>query len=485
MSDARTASIEVLIIGAGFGGLAMAQQLDAAGIRDYLIVEKADDVGGTWRDNSYPGAACDVPSHLYSLSFAPNPWWSRLFPRQGEIRAYLEVVAHRWQARIRLGWTLRSLIWQAESGRWRVENTAGECIDARFVVAAMGGLHVPNWPDIPGRESFAGPHCHTARWDHDMNIAGQRIGVIGTGTSAIQVIPELARSAVKLHVFQRTPVWVLPRPDVAIPRLLQRLFAWLPPVRLALRAAIYLQLEVLSLALLKPRTAFWAKAIARWHLRRQVRDKRTRDVLTPDYPIGCKRIALSSDFYPALMQNNVQLETSGIAAIEPNGLRMDDGRLIELDTLVYATGFRPMDVLADIRVIGEHGQSLRDRWADRPVTANGIAVRDFPNLFFVLGPNTALGHNSVLYMIESQARHIGRMLRSMRTAGQTRIEAGEGAEQRFMQHIDAAFPNTAWAGGCKSWYLDARGRNIALWVGPSLAYRWRLRRAVHRDYQRD
>ena len=476
--------VEVLIVGAGFGGIAMAQALDRHGIDDYLIVEKADSVGGTWRDNTYPGAACDVPSHLYSLSFAPNPHWSRLFPRQAEIRAHIEAISEPWIARgkLRFGWTLRALSWSAERSVWRATNAAGECIEARFVVAAMGGLHVPNWPDIPGRERFAGASCHTARWDHAIAVLDRRVGVIGTGTSAIQVVPELAKQARQLQVFQRTPVWVLPRPDAAIPCWLRRLFALFPPVRLAVRGAIYLQLEALSLALLRPRTAFWARWLARRQLRTQVANPELRRALTPDYPIGCKRIALSNDFYPALMRPNVAVETTAIAAIEPDGVRLRDGRLIELDVLIYATGFRPMDVLAGVDIAGEGGARLAERWQDRPTTANGVAVPGFPNLFFLLGPNTALGHNSVLYMIESQARHVADLLGDARKAGAARVEARPEAETQFMRAIDAAFPGTAWAGGCKSWYLDGHGRNIALWVGPSLAYRWRLRRARRRDY---
>jgi cation diffusion facilitator CzcD-associated flavoprotein CzcO len=482
-----TEQVDVLVVGAGFGGLAMAHALDRIGVRDYRIVEKAGSVGGTWRDNTYPGAACDVPSHLYSLSFAPNAHWSRLFPRQAEIRGHVEQVAQPWidRGKVRFGWTLAALEWRPDARRWHATNTAGERIDARCVVAAMGGLHVPNWPDIPGRESFAGSSCHTARWDHGIDVAGKRIGVIGTGTSAIQVIPELAKVAGRLHVFQRTPVWVLPRPDAAIPRWLQRLFALLPPLRLAVRGAIYLQLEMLSQALLRPKTAFWARWLALRHLRTQVADATLRKALTPDYPIGCKRIALSNDYYPALVQPNVELDTAAIAAIEPGGVRLRDGRLIELDVLVHATGFRPMDVLSNVRVAGADGRRLDALWRDRPTTANGVAVPGFPNLFFLLGPNTALGHNSVLYMIESQARHVAGLLDDARKAGAACIEARPEAEAAFMQSIDAAFPGTAWAGGCKSWYLDDRGHNIALWVGTALAYRLRLNHARRRDYRLD
>jgi cation diffusion facilitator CzcD-associated flavoprotein CzcO len=481
------ARVEVLIIGAGFGGIAMAHELDGLGIDDYLIVEKADAVGGTWRDNVYPGAACDVPSHLYSLSFAPNPQWTRLFPRQGEIRAHVEALAKPWRERgkLRFGWRVATMRWDETARLWQVTSAAGETISARLIVAAMGGLHVPNWPEIPGRESFAGAHCHTARWDHGIDVAGKRVGVIGTGTSAIQAIPELAKTAAQLQVFQRTPSWVFPRPDLRVPSWLRGTFAKLPLLQLAFRAMLYLQLELLSLALLKPWTAFWARWLARRQLRRQVPDPALRAVLTPTYPIGCKRIALASDYYPALQRPNVTLETGAIAAIERDGVRLVDGRLVELDVLIYATGFRPMDVLADVRIEGEGGATLNARWQERPRTANGVAVPGFPNLFFLLGPNTALGHNSALYMIESQTRHVAALLKRMREERGTRVCAKPEAEAQFIARIDDAFPGTAWAGGCRSWYLDSHGHNIALWIGASFTYRWRLRRAARSDYALD
>jgi len=465
----------------------MAHALDGLGIEHFLIVEKAASAGGTWRDNRYPGAACDVPSHLYSLSFAANPNWSRLFPRQKEILDHLQRTAAPWIARdrIRFGWSLRSLRWDADARLWHIESSGGERLQARHVVTAMGGLHVPGWPDIAGRDLFAGQQCHSARWPDDLAVAGKRVGVIGTGTSAIQLVPELARDAAALHVFQRTPVWILPRRDRAIPRWLQRVFAAMPPLRLALRGALYVMLESMSITLLRPRMAFAARAMARRHLRSQVLDPRLRAQLQAHYPIGCKRIALSDDYYPALSRPNVQLDTAAIEAIERDGVRMADGRRIALDVLVFATGFRPLDVLSGIEILGRDAESLASRWADRPRTANGIAVPGFPNLFFLLGPNTALGHNSVLYMIESQARHVAGLIGRARRAGKSCIEATEAAEARFIHDIDTAFPRTAWAGGCSSWYVDRQGRNIALWVGPSWAYRLRLRRALKRDYRID
>ncbi len=463
----------------------MANALQRRGIERYRIVEKAATVGGTWRENTYPGAACDVPSHLYSLSFAPNASWSRLFVGQPEIQAHLQSSWAPWIARaqISFGWTLASLHWDDAAHCWIALSSCGAQLRARFVVSALGGLHVPNLPDIPGQQQFNGVSWHSAQWQHAQPLAGKRIGVVGTGTSAIQLIPELAKLAGRLSVFQRTPVWVLPRLDLRIPKWMQRLLARVPPLRLALRGVLYVMLEFLSLTLLRPWTAFWARANARFQLWRQVRDPALRARLRPDYPLGCKRIALSSDFYPSLCRDNVQLESSAISGIEASGVRLADGRLVELDALIYATGFRPMDVIANIRITGQSGRELSESWKDRPRAALGLAAHGFPNLFFLLGPNTALGHNSVLYMIESQVMHIDRLLERMRQRDQSRVEATSTAEQSFIDRIDRAFPGTAWAGGCNSWYIDASGHNIALWVGAS----WRYRRLVGNprdsDYQ--
>lgn len=465
----------------------MANALQRRGIERYRIVEKAATVGGTWRENTYPGAACDVPSHLYSLSFAPNAFWSCLFVGQPEIQAHLQSSWAPWIKRnqISFEWTLASLRWDDAAHCWIARSSKGDQLRSRFVVSALGGLHVPSLPDIPGHQRFNGVSWHSAKWQHAQPLSGKRIGVIGTGTSAIQLVPELAKLAGMLTVFQRTPVWVLPRPDLRIPEWMQRLLARLPLIRLALRGVLYLMLEVLSLTLLKPWTAFWARANARFHLWRQVRDPALRARLRPDYPLGCKRIALSNEYLPSFARENVHLESSAISAIEESGVRLADGRLVELDALIYATGFRPMDVIANICITGQSGRELSDAWRERPRAALGMAAHGFPNLFFLLGPNTALGHNSVLYMIESQVLHIDRLLERMRQRGQSRVEATQAAEQKFIDRIDRAFPGTAWAGGCNSWYIDATGQNIALWVGPSWRYRRLVRHPRDSDYRFD
>jgi cation diffusion facilitator CzcD-associated flavoprotein CzcO len=475
--------LEFAIVGAGFGGIAMARALQRAGIDNYRVFEKATQVGGTWRENHYPGAACDVPSHLYSLSDAPNPAWTRLFPRQPEIQAHLVALGAELAAsgRIEFDWRLASARWDAVDACWVIASGRGDERRARTLVLALGGLHVPAFPEIPGRESFAGAAFHSAQWRHDVGLSGHRVAVIGTGASAIQFVPAIAAEVSQLTLLQRTPPWVVPRPDLAFPPWLQRAFRRWPPLRLALRGSIFGLLELLSSGLTHPRTAFWAKALARRQLRRQIADPALRERLTPDYPIGCKRVLVSSDYYPALARANVDVVTTPIAAIEPDGVRLRDGRLVAADVLIYGTGFRPMDVLADVDIVGRDGRRLRDAWQDRPQAYLGIGVHGYPNLHLLLGPNTALGHNSVLYMIESQVRHI-LALRELREAcGAWAAEPTATAQADWLARVDAGFSGSAWAGGCRSWYLDASGHNIALWTGSALAYR-RLVRRVDGDH---
>jgi cation diffusion facilitator CzcD-associated flavoprotein CzcO len=469
--------LDVAIIGTGFGGLAMARALQREGTRSFRFFEKAAAIGGTWRDNTYPGAACDVPSHLYSLSDAPNPEWSRLFPAQEEIRAYLDTLAAPFLARglVETGFRLARAEWIAADGTWRIDSHDGRREHARALVLAMGGLHQPAWSDLPGREDFAGASFHTARWRHDVDLGGKRVAVIGTGASAVQVVPAIVDQVAQLHVVQRTPPWILPRPDHAIPAWLQRAFRRLPILQRALRGAIFMWLEILAHALLHPRTAFWARALARRQLKRQVPDAGRRVRLSPSYPIGCKRVLLSSDFYPALVRPHCTLVDRAVARIDATGLVLEDGTRIDVDVIVHATGFRPMDVLRDVEVIGRDGRQLSREWSERPTAHLGIGVHGFPNLFLLLGPNTALGHNSALYMIESQVEHVMTAL-AARDARQARgIEPTQAAQRAFIDDNDRRFPGTAWA-GCRSWYLDAHGRNIALWIGSALGYRRRTRR---------
>jgi len=477
--------LDIAIIGAGFGGLATARALLREGRTDFRVFEKANEVGGTWRDNIYPGAACDVPSHLYSLSDAPNPRWSRLFPQQPEIQAYLQTLAEpvRSAGLLQTGWTLARAQWDAQAQVWQLESTTGERVRARVLIAAMGGLHVPAWPEIPGLHSFNGRSWHSARWPEGADLTGLKVAVIGTGASAVQLVPVLAEQAAELHVVQRTPVWVMPRPDIAISRFWQRAFAAIPPLRLALRGSIFVWLELVASVLLHPHLAGWTRWLARRHMRKQVADPALRARLTPTFPLGCKRVLVSSDYYPALQRGNVQLVDAAIEKIEANGLQLADGRHVTLDVLIYATGFRPMAILDGVEIIGEDGRRLADDWRERPQAHLGISVSGYPNLFFLLGPNTALGHNSVLTMIESQVRHVLSLLEAMQSRGAQSVCPTAESQRDFINGIDQRFAGTAWAGGCRSWYLNERGQNIALWIGSSLGYRWRTRRVREGEYR--
>lgn len=477
--------LDVAIVGTGFGGLAMARTLERAGRHSFALFEKAESVGGTWRDNTYPGAACDVPSHLYSLSDAPRSDWSRLFPRQPEIRRYLEGLAEPFIARgqVVTGFHLERARWDEVAACWQLTAADGRARRAHHLVLALGGLHEPAWPDIPGRESFRGPGFHTARWRHEVDLAGKRVAVIGTGASAVQVVPAIVGRVGQLSVVQRSPAWVMPRPDRPIPGWLRRAFGALPPLRLGLRGLVFGWLELVSSGLLHPRMAFWGRWMARRHLHGQVPDPGLRRQLTPDYPIGCKRVLVSSDYYPALVQPHVDLVDTPVRSIEAEGLRLADGRLLALDAIIYATGFRPLDVLKGLTIIGRDGRRLDADWADRPQAHLGIGVHGYPNLSFVLGPNTALGHNSVLYMIQSQVRHILALIDERERCGAGSAEPTAQAQADFIDQLDRRFRGTAWAGGCRSWYLDRKGRNIALWVGTAMAYR-RLTREVRREEYR-
>lgn len=469
--------LEYAIVGAGFGGLAMADALQRAGESSFVILEKAAQAGGTWRDNHYPGAACDVPSHLYSLSDFPNPGWTRMFPQQPEIQAHLLRSAQPLldAGRIKTNWRLQQARWLADAACWELKSADGQRLHARHLVAAMGGLHVPRYAALPGLESFQGIQFHSAEWRHDAKLDDKRVVVIGCGASAVQFIPEIARRVAGLKILQRTPPWVLPRPDFAFSAGWQRAFAHLPLLRLALRCAIFLWFEILSSALLSRRSAGWARWIAQRHLHQQIASPALRAQLTPDYSIGCKRVLISSNYYPALTHSNVELVSERAVAIESRGVRLANGRLLEADILIHGTGFAPLDVLRDLSILGRDGRSLAEDWRTRPVAHLGIGVHGYPNLHFLLGPNTALGHNSVLYMIECQVRHLLAQRRTLKRRGLRTVEPTLEAQQRFLAEIDVRFAPSAWAGGCNSWYLDERGQNIALWTGTCLAYRWRTR----------
>jgi cation diffusion facilitator CzcD-associated flavoprotein CzcO len=476
----------IVIIGAGFAGLCMAIRLKQAGYHRFVILEKDDDLGGTWRDNKYPGCACDVPSHMYSFSFELNPNWSRMFAPQPEIWAYLRRCADKYgvAGHIRYGRAVERMEWDDTAGRWSVITATGEVYTARAIVSGIGALHVPSIPDIPGAAEFTGATFHSAQWDRSCAFSGQRVAVIGTGASAVQFIPEIARQARQVHVFQRTPPWILRRPDFAIPPAARAAFAAAPPVMRAFRDGIYCLLEVRAAGLaLDPRLMAPLQRMAGRHIARQIGDPALRAKVTPDYTIGCKRILLSSEYYPALTRPNVDLVTDPIARMTRNGLVGADGRAYDADVVIYGTGFRTTEAVAELNVAGREGVKLQDAWRDGAEAYHGITVAGFPNFFLLLGPNTGLGHNSVVFMIESQVQHVMSCLRLLAGQGAEAIEVKASALRRFNDGIQRRLSRAVWGqGGCQSWYLDADGVNRALWPGFSFEYWARTRRARRADY---
>ncbi|GAT65299.1 NAD(P)/FAD-dependent oxidoreductase [Planomonospora sp. ID91781] len=467
------------IIGSGFAGLCMAIKLKEAGYHDFVILEKAGELGGTWRDNTYPGCACDVPSHMYSFSFELNPGWSRMFPPQEEIRDYMRACAEKYGLgpHLRFGKEVVSLEYDDAARDWRVGTADGEVFTTNAVVSGVGALHVPSLPEIAGRERFRGAAFHSAAWDHSVDLTGKRVAVVGTGASAVQFVPRIAERAAHLTVYQRTAPWIQPKPDFAFPERTKRLLA-LPGAARALRNAIYWVLETRALGFtVDPRLMKVHEAVALRHLERQVPDPGLRARLTPDYTIGCKRILLSDDYYPALTRENVEVVTDGISEIREGSIVDAAGRETEVDVIVYGTGFKVVDALNDQRITGRNGRKIQDAWQDGVEAYYGVAVSGFPNLFFLLGPNTGLGHNSVVFMIESQVRYVIECLRLLSRTGARALDVRPEAQRDFNDRLQRRLSALVWnEGGCRSWYLDSRGVNRTLWPGFTFEYWARTRK---------
>jgi cation diffusion facilitator CzcD-associated flavoprotein CzcO len=476
----------VAIIGAGFGGIGMAARLKRAGIGDLVLLERSEALGGTWRDNSYPGAACDVPSHLYCFSFAPNPEWSRSFSPQPEIWDYLQRVAddEHVTEHIRFGRDVTGARWDADGSLWHIETQGpgGETgsLTARFLVSAAGPLSNPMIPAIPGLDSFAGPVFHSATWDHSQDLTGRKVAVIGTGASAIQFVPRIQPKAGRLYLFQRTPPWIIPRRDRAITPLERWLFRHLPVTQKVARAGIYWFREGYALGFVKrPDIMTAIQRIARHHLYRQVSDPALRTALTPAYRMGCKRILISNDFYPALSQPNVSVVTDGIAEIRDKSIITRDGTEREIDTIILGTGFHVTDFPVAQRIYDAGGRSLARLWssADGPGAFRGTTTAGFPNLFVLTGPNTGLGHSSQVFMIEAQIRYITGAVAHARGQGAVRVEVRPGAQAAYDRALQKKMKRTVWiTGGCNSWYLDEAGRNVTLWPDFTWAFAWQARR---------
>ncbi|MEU8080580.1 NAD(P)/FAD-dependent oxidoreductase [Catellatospora citrea] len=477
-SDNADRHTRIAIIGAGFGGIGTAIRLRGAGYRDFLVFDRGDEVGGTWRDNSYPGCACDVPSHLYSFSFVRNPGWSRSFSPQSEIWAYLRRCAdeHGVRPHLRLGHEVYTAAWDADARLWRLDTSHG-AYTAQILVAAGGPLTEPSIPELPGLAEFRGETFHSARWRHDLDLAGRRVAVIGTGASAIQFVPQIAPQVAALTLFQRTPAWVLPRRDRRISAVERRLFRSAPLLHWLVRAGLYWGREVQATAFLRPALMRLGQGMARRHLRRSVADPELRERLTPSYTMGCKRVLLSNDFYPALERADVDVVTEPITRVTADGVVTADGRTHPVDTLVFGTGFHVTDLPMARAIRGADGRTLAEHWAGSMYAYRGTAVTGFPNLFLLLGPNTGLGHNSVVFMIECQLSYLLGALRHLDTTGVAAIEPLPEAQRAYNAALDRAMDGTVWtSGGCRSWYLDPSGRNSTLWPGYTWSYWLRTRR---------
>ena len=468
----------VAILGAGFGGLGMAIRLKQTGVEDFVVFERDEEVGGTWWANTYPGCQCDVPSHLYSYSFALNPEWTRTYPLQPEIRDYLRDCADRYGVRphLRLGCTVERAEWDDEAELWRLETSDGT-FTAQMVIAAPGPLSEPRIPDLPGMEDFRGTVFHTARWNHDHDLTGRKVAVVGTGASAIQTVPRIQPLADQVTVFQRTPPWVVPHRDRPLTGFEHELYRRLPAAQRTARTAVYLGRELLVTGLVyRPRLMNLVQKAAEAHLARQVPDPDLRAKLTPDYVLGCKRILPSNEWYPAMTEPNVELVPSAVTEIRPDGVVGADGVLHEADTLIFATGFHVTDAPFAQFIRGRDGQRLDDLWQGSPQAYRGGAVPGFPNLFWMIGPNTGLGHNSMVFMIEAQLNYLLDALDTMERRGASQIEVRQDAYEAYNAHLQERLAGTVWnTGGCSSWYLDANGRNATIWPDFTFRY-WRQTR---------
>ncbi|MFF9393499.1 flavin-containing monooxygenase [Streptomyces griseoluteus] len=479
--------VRVAVIGSGFGGLGAAVRLRREGITDFVVLERAGSVGGTWRDNSYPGCACDVPSHLYSFSFAPNSDWPRTFSGQEHIRAYLERVADSFGLRphLRFDSEVKLMTWDEDELRWHIETASGS-LTADVVVSATGPLSDPKIPDIPGLDSFPGRVFHSARWDHDFDLRGKRVAMVGTGASAIQIVPSIQPQVGRLTVFQRTPPWVMPRMDRAIGTAERKLHQALPFTARLRRGLLWGIRELQVQAFTKhPDELGLVERLAKRNMARAIKDPALRAKLTPGYRIGCKRILLSSTYYPALAQPNVDVVAAGVAEIRGSTVVAADGTEAEVDAIVFGTGFHVTDMPIAERVVGVGGVTLAEAWKGGMEALRGGSAAGFPNWLSVIGPNTGLGNSSMILMIESQLNYLADYMRQLDTlGGRTALDARPAAVGRWNRRVQERMKRTVWnTGGCTSWYLDASGRNTTVWPGTTSEFRQATRRVDLTEYE--
>ncbi len=475
--------MDIAIIGAGMSGICMAIQLKQAGFENFRIFEKADRIGGTWRDNTYPGLTCDVPSHFYSYSFELNPDWSRLYSPGHEIQSYFEHCVEKYDLKKHILFNSEIESAEFEDGRWSLQLAKGIKITAQIIITAVGLLHNPKLPDVPGLKSFRGTSFHSSAWSHSRNLKGHKVAVIGSAASAVQIIPEIAPLADQLSVFQRTPNWVKSRPDRAYSERRKRWFHRLPLLTRLHRWSLYWSMESVFPVFKNYR---WANGRARQvcldHLDSQIPDPKLRKALTPNYPPGCKRILISDDFFPTLLRDNVELVTTPIEHIVPEGIVTQGGRTRAFDTIIFATGFQASRFFAPMSVTGRDGQSLDEVWRSRAEAHRGVAVPGFPNFFILFGPNTALGHSSSIFMVEAQAHYILQCLQRMKRDKLNTLEPREKAARRYNAKLQRSMKKTVWQAGCRSWYQNDNGEVVLLWPSSTIKFWWTMRRPKFREY---
>jgi cation diffusion facilitator CzcD-associated flavoprotein CzcO len=474
-----------IIIGTGFSGLGMAIKLQQRGV-DFVMLEKADDIGGTWRDNTYPGCACDIPSHLYSFSFEPKRDWKNPFSYQPEIWDYLKGVTekHGLHRYIEFNSTVDRGHWDDDEHRWHVFTTDGREFVGQFLISGAGALHIPSKPDIEGRDEFTGPAFHSAQWNHGVDLTGKRVAIIGTGASAIQIVPEIVGQVAELQLYQRTPPWVLPRANPEFPVALRRAVANVPGLRALIRLALYWGHEALAFGMTKrPNMLKIVEAYAKYNIARSVEDRELRRKLFPHYRIGCKRILNSSTYYPAIANPKTGLVTDRITRITQDGIVTADGAgreaVREVDVIIYGTGFHISGSYTYAQIKGRDGEDLAGRWNREGIGAHrGITVAGMPNLFFLFGPNTGLGHNSAVFMIESQIRYVANAIKTCDKLGAQALAPTRAAQDRFNDEVQRTLAHSVWnTGGCSSYYLDEHGKNTVLWGGYTWQY-WRDTRSI-------
>lgn len=476
----------IVIIGTGFGGLGMAMQLKRAGIESFTMLEKAGSIGGTWRDNTYPGAACDVQSHLYSYSFEPKSDWTRKFGLQPEIRSYMESCATKYglHAHIRFNQEVASAEFDKTSGLWVIQTAAGETIHARVLISAVGQLNQPMYPKIKGLDRFRGEAFHSARWNHDAELTGKSVAVIGTGASAIQFVPQIVPKVKELKLFQRSGAWVIPKADRPFTGFEQWLFETVPMTDRLYRGLIYWKNEVRALGFTRFGGLLEAWAwLSRRSLRRQVKDPAKREKLTPKYKIGCKRLLISNDWFPAMDQDHVDIVTDGIDHVDESAIVTNDGQRHEVDAIIYGTGFQATEFLTPMKITGLDGVDLNTAWKDGAEAYKGMSVSGFPNLFILYGPNTNLAHSSIIFMLEAQIRYVMQCIRMLLDPGLAFMNVKMSEQRKYGEQMQAQLKRSVWVAGCNSWYVNETGKVTNNWPGFTFSFRLMTGKLDLQDYE--